>query len=71
MEPIELLQKQLDEYKRALEKSLIAYNEGKISKEDHEKHKTNLTPKIRIYLNAIAALDTYLPYFIKNNITTP
>lgn len=54
--PIELLQKELTSFQRALEKSIELVMMGVISEELHEIHKKNLTPKIKEYTNAINKL---------------
>ena len=59
MEPIDLLRKALEEYTKAKDKSFIAYGLGKITKELHEQHIENLTPKIERYTHAIRTLQIY------------
>jgi hypothetical protein len=60
MEPVTLLQKQLEVWHKALEKSALAFREGKISREMHFKHKSNLEPKIKLYNIAIEILNKHL-----------
>jgi len=60
MEPITLLQKQLDVWEHALDKSKISFKNGDITKETHELHRLNLEPKIKLYNKAIEILQEYL-----------
>jgi len=60
MEPITLLEKQLDMWERSLKKSKQSFLEGDISKETHEMHVINLTPKIELYNKAIDVLKEHL-----------
>ncbi len=57
--PEELLQNKLDELIRARVKSVTAYNEGKLSLEEHETHMTNLNPLIEDYHYTIRVVNTY------------
>ena len=59
MTPSELLQQELDKYKKALEKSKKAFIEGKITLCEHETHVSNLEPKINSYVNALRILRFY------------
>ena len=59
MEPIELLQEELNKYMRAKRKSEDAYNLEMISRKEHETHIENLTPKIQEYKDAIQTLQIY------------
>jgi len=59
MEPITLLQKELDVYKKALILSKQKLADGKITKELHETHVNNLEPQIRVYTNALRILRFY------------
>jgi hypothetical protein len=43
---LELLNKELTELKRSLEKSIISYNNCEYTLELHNTHKSNLQPKI-------------------------
>ena len=60
MEPIILLQKQLEVWKDSLNKSKQSFLEGTITKETHEIHKANLEPKIILYNKAIKVLEEHL-----------
>jgi hypothetical protein len=60
MTPIDLLQKQLNVYKVALDKSKKNFIEGKITLCLHEKHVANLEPKITCYTSALRVLRFYL-----------
>lgn len=66
MEPITLLQRQLDIWISALKHSEVSLNIGDISKETHELHKLNLEPKIILYNKAIDILKTQLKRERKN-----
>lgn len=59
MEPVALLQKELDVYKKALILSKQKFEEGKITKELHETHVSNLEPKINKYTQALRILRFY------------
>ena len=52
----ELLQQELNVYKRALEKSKKKFAEGIISEELHKTHVSNLEPKIAHYTDALRIL---------------
>jgi hypothetical protein len=56
MKPIELLEKELNELKRSLEKSNELYKNKAIDSDIHETHLTNLHPKIFEYEEAILKL---------------
>ena len=56
MKPIELLEKELNDLKRSLEKSNELYNNGSIDTDLHETHLANLHPKIFEYEEAILKL---------------
>jgi exonuclease VII small subunit len=43
---LELLNKELTELKRSLEKSILSYEKGEYTLELHNTHKNNLQPKI-------------------------
>jgi hypothetical protein len=60
MTPLELLEKELLKYEKALEKSIKAHDEGKIDIGIHEDHVRNLEPKISAYRLAIRILVTYM-----------
>jgi len=60
MEPIDLLKNQLNEYQKALHKSFESFEAGIYSKELHEKHKSNLEPKIFKYKQAIQILENWM-----------
>ena len=59
MTPSDLLQHELNVYKRALEKSKKKFEEGKIDAKLHETHVGNLEPKISHYTNALRILRFY------------
>lgn len=59
MLPSELLQQELNVYKKALEKSKKKFAEGIISEELHNTHVSNLEPKIACYVNALRILRFY------------
>lgn len=59
MEPIELLQQELNKWKIALIKSENAFNEGNIDYTTYQRHKENLTLKIEKYTHAIRTLQIY------------
>jgi hypothetical protein len=54
--PIELLQEQFEELKRALSKSTNLYKKSLITEDIHTMHCANLVPKIDNYEKAIAKL---------------
>lgn len=54
--PIELLQKELTELKRNLQKSKEMFADDVIDLNTHMLHTKNLEPKIKEYKNAIAKL---------------
>jgi hypothetical protein len=56
---LELLMKELAEYKRAKTKAEQAFNNGKIDKETYDRYITNLTPIIEDYTNAVRVLNIY------------
>ena len=56
MTPVELLQKELKELERSLEKSTESYRCGNISYGQHFVHRKNLEPKIKQYKQAIEKL---------------
>jgi GTPase involved in cell partitioning and DNA repair len=56
MKPVELLEEELNKYKRALAKSAEALLEGKINNQRHQSHRENLTPKIKEFEYAIRIL---------------
>ena len=56
MNPIELLEKQLSEYERSLEKSYELYGKREIGQHTHLVHLNNLQPKIEEYKSAIKKL---------------
>lgn len=60
MEPIDLLKKELDKYKRALQKSKDSFAKGQIDPYTHQEHRENLMPKIQSYTNAVRTLQRYL-----------
>jgi hypothetical protein len=60
MTPLELLQKELNKYERALEKSKESHEKGKIDVGLHLSHARNLEPKIKEFRLAIRVLTTYL-----------
>jgi hypothetical protein len=60
MNPIELLQKELDVYKKALELSDKKFADGKIDAKLHETHVSNLKPKIEKYIEALRILKFYM-----------
>jgi hypothetical protein len=60
MLPIQLLQQELNVYKKALELSKKKFAESIISKELHETHVKNLEPKISCYTQALRILTTYM-----------
>jgi hypothetical protein len=60
MEPITLLEKQLDMWERSLKKSKQSFLEGGITYEMHELHRANLEPNIKLYNKAIDILHTHL-----------
>lgn len=60
MEPITLLQKQLDVWESALKHSYTSFENGEITYEMHELHRANLEPKIELYNKAIKILKTNL-----------
>jgi hypothetical protein len=59
MDPIDMLQEQLDEYKRALLKSKNSSEKGQITHELYLEHKENLMPKIQKFVHAINTLKIY------------
>lgn len=60
MTPQELLQKELNVYKRALELSNKKFAEGIINAKLHETHVSNLEPKIAKYIQALRILRFYM-----------
>jgi hypothetical protein len=58
--PRELLEEQLKEFERSLEKSKEFLKKDLIPDVIHEEHLVNLYPKIQAYKLAIRVLDTYL-----------
>jgi len=60
MEPTQLLQKELNVYKKALELSNKKFIDGIITKELHETHISNLEPKIAKYTQALRILRFYM-----------
>lgn len=56
MNPIELLQKELDELKRALDRSFALVHNDSITQELHKTHFKNLFPRIKEYEKAIEKL---------------
>lgn len=56
MKPVELLQEKINELIDAKAKSIVAFAMGKIGILEHEKHLTNLEPKIAEYRLAIRIL---------------
>lgn len=56
MTPLKLLENQLFEYEKALQKSFESYQKGQLDKATHELHKSNLNPKIFQYKQAIELL---------------
>ena len=57
--PLDLLKSELKELEKALHKSFIAYQEGRINSELHEKHKENLNPAIFEYKRIIQLLEQF------------
>lgn len=57
MTPLELLKRELNEFERALQKSVDLYKSGKITSELHLTHKINLRAKIDAYTEAIDAVE--------------
>jgi len=60
MLPIDLLQKELDVYKKALELSNKKFADGKISSKLHDTHVENLQPRIAKYTEALRVLTFYM-----------
>jgi hypothetical protein len=60
MQPIELIQKELDVYKKALKLSNAKFAEGKIDAKLHETHISNLEPKIATFTQALRILRFYM-----------
>jgi hypothetical protein len=60
MNPIQLLQQELNVYKRALELSKKKLAEGIITPELHETHKANLEPRISKFTQALRILTHYI-----------
>ena len=58
--PLELLEHELRVYEKALKKSKEKFITGEISLCLHEKHVSNLEPKIQEFRNAVRVLTTYL-----------
>ena len=56
MNPIELLEKELSEYERSLNKSYELYENREIGQHTHLTHLKNLLPKIEEYKSAIEKL---------------
>lgn len=59
MTPCQLLQQELNVYKKALELSRLKFEQGVIDKKLHETHISNLEPKIASYINALRILRFY------------
>lgn len=59
MNPLELLQLELDKYQRALQKSKDSFALDLIPKIVHKEHVTNLEPKIQEYKDAIHCLKIF------------
>jgi hypothetical protein len=59
MEPLEILEARLSSLERDLAKSTLAYNEGGINLKMHETHVRNISPKIRIFKDAVSVLTDY------------
>lgn len=59
MEPIELLQEELNKYKRALVKSKESFEKGEIDETTHLTHKDNLMPKIQTFVHAVNTLKIF------------
>lgn len=59
LEPIKLLQKELDKWKKALRKSDQSYENGDINMETNRVHHNNLIPKIEQYTHAIRTLNQF------------
>ena len=59
MSPIDILQQELNVYKKALELSKKKFAAGLIDAKLHETHVGNLEPQIRIYTNALRILRFY------------
>jgi hypothetical protein len=59
MEPIELLQEELDKYKKALIKSKESLRKGEIDPYTHQIHYDNLIPKIQSFVHAINTLKIF------------
>jgi hypothetical protein len=59
MTPTQLLQQELDKWKKALEYSKRDFIQGKITLCEHETHVSNLEPKINSYVNALRILRFY------------
>lgn len=60
MLPTELIQRELDVYKKALKLSKEKLAEGKIDSKLHAVHVKNLTPKIESYIKALRILNVYM-----------
>ena len=60
MNPIQLIQQELNVYKKALKLSNEKFVEGKINAKLHETHISNLEPKIAKYTEALRILQTYM-----------
>lgn len=59
MTPTELIQKELRIYEKALKLSKEKFAQGIIDKDLHEKHVSNLEPKIQEFRNAVRVLNQY------------
>ena len=59
MEPIDLLKQELNKWMKALKKSEQSFEKGQITKEEHETHRENLTPKIDKYRHAVQTLQMF------------
>jgi len=60
MTPLELLQAELDKWKKALEKLEVAFKNDQIPESVYKERKANLEPKISAYKYAINVLITYM-----------
>jgi hypothetical protein len=57
--PEELLKEKLDGLTRARDKSILAFEEGTITQEEHDIHMTNLTSLIEDYKYTIRVVNQY------------
>ena len=60
MTPLELLEAELNKWKRALEKLEEMFKNNNIVKSTYDERKANLLPKISTYKYAINVLVTYM-----------